>query len=188
MLAELQGLSGGGGGLGSGNVGLAGLGGGGVAGLSSLLPGVGASTGVPPALQGNTGGANCGAAASGVYGAQAVSDGSSKTSPKQSRTTGGGGVGAEWDATVLGEAGSGETLTLRNREYRQRMIEMDAEHKVRVGASSMGWRQSGGGLQLSNSSCWPVRGMASTWTRLYDKISPYGMYLHLNCYFNATFF
>lgn len=140
------------GGPAGGNFGSADLGGDLNMGSSSLFSGPGAVAGrggvgyLGPGLHGNQSGMNGGATAAG----QSVGDGGSTTAgQKHGGATRERRAGAEWDEAVLGEGEDGEPLSPRNREYRRKMIEMDAEHKVRglVGlvASGMGeFRPVGG--------------------------------------------
>lgn len=134
MLAEIQGLSVGGGA--AGGLGIAGLGSDLNTAPSSLFSGPGAVAGrramgyLGPGLQGNQSGMDGGVVAAAA--GQGVGDGGSSTvGQKQGGATGERGVGAEWDSTVLGGVEGGEPLSPRNREYRRKMVEMDAEHKVR---------------------------------------------------------
>eukprot|EP00903_Cladosiphon_okamuranus_P014233 g13222.t1 len=133
MVAEIQGLSTGG--ASAGNFGVAGVGSDLNMGSSSLLAGSGAVAGrgavryLGPGLHGNQSGKD-----GGVTGAeQDAGDGvSSAVDQKQGGPARKTEVGAEWDSAVLGGGEYGEPLSPRNREYRRKMIEMDAEHKEAV--------------------------------------------------------
>ena len=129
MVAEIQGLSAGG--PAAGHFGVAGLGSDVSMGPSSLFPGPGAVAGrggvgyLGPGLHGNQSGADGGGA---TVGQGAGDGGSLSVGQKQGGAARERGVGADWDNTG-GE--DGEPLSPRNREYRRKMIEMDAAHKVR---------------------------------------------------------
>lgn len=101
-------------------------------GLQSLFPGAGGTTGggagyVGPGLQGDDiigagfeetlgGGKNTGA------------EGGGKPTRKRSGATRGKGAETEWDGAL--EDDGGGPMSPRNREYRRKMIELDAEQKV----------------------------------------------------------
>ena len=129
MLVELQGLSATGAGLGGGNLGLLCPMGGAAAGSSSVFPGAGLAIGgvaggyAPQVLQGTDRGREEGESA-GRFRGQASRDGRGKGTRKKSDAP------IEDDAAGLGGGLSGKPLSPRNREYRLKMVEMDAEHKV----------------------------------------------------------
>lgn len=131
MMAEIQGMSAGGG-LG-GNFGLAGVVGDPNAGSPSLFPGMagGGTAGyLGPGLHVNQAGMD--GRATGV-GQGAGGGNSSTVARKKGRATAENGAEDEWDAVLMGGgADGGEPLSPRNREYRRKMIEMNAEHRVRV--------------------------------------------------------
>lgn len=132
MMAEIQGLCAGGGAVGS--VGISGLGSDLNMGSSSLFPGPPTMAGrgavgyLGPGLHGNQSAMDGGVMAAAGQGSG--DGGDSTVGQKQGCATGERGGGAEWDATMSGGAEGGEPLSPRNREYRRKMIEMDAEHKV----------------------------------------------------------
>lgn len=136
MMTEIQGLSSGGAGGGGQHFGLTGLRGDVNKGLSPMFPGTaGAATGrgmaaagyLGPGLHGNErvpqvegGGGEQGEGGGG---------GAIAAASKRSRANGEKeGVGPEWDEELPGAGG--EPPSPRNKEYRRKMIEMDAEHKV----------------------------------------------------------
>lgn len=130
MMAEIQGLSAGGAAAGFG---VASLGGELNMGSSSLFAGPGALAGrgavgyLGPGLHRGQSGIDGEVTGAG----QGAGDGGSSTvGQKQGGAARERGVGAEWDAAVLGGGEDTEPLSPRNREYRRKMIEMDAEHKV----------------------------------------------------------
>lgn len=134
MMVELQGLSAAtGAGFGGGNFGSLGPMGGAAAGSSSVFPGAGLALGgggagyAPQMLQGADRAREEGGEGMGRFREQASRDGRGKVGRKKSDALGG-----EDDAAGLGGGGggSGELLSPRNREYRLKMVEMDAEHKV----------------------------------------------------------
>lgn len=162
MMAEIQGLSAGG--PAAGNFGIAGLGSDINMGSSSLLSGQGAVAGrggvgyLGPGLHGNQSGTDGGVTVAG----QGAGDGGSPTvGQKQDGAARERGVGADWDAAVMGRGEDGEPLSPRNREYRRKMIEMDAEHKVRglVGLVVIGRDGRGSaGRGLRNTPPYPPEG------------------------------
>lgn len=145
MMAEIQGLSAGGG-VGR-NFDFAGLGSDPNTESSSVLPGPGTVAGrgavgyLGPGLHGNQSDIDGGAAAAAGQGAG--DGGSNPVGRKQGGATGERGVGAGWDSSVLGGVEGGDPLSPRNREYRRKMIEMDAEHKVRDGFGRVAWAGRG---------------------------------------------
>eukprot|EP00752_Nemacystus_decipiens_P005082 g4612.t2 len=133
MMAEMQGLSAGG--PATGHYGTGGLGIDLNMGASSLFSGPGAAAGrggvgyLGPGLHGSQISGDGGVTAAG----QGAGDGSiPPVNQKQGGAARGRGAGAEWDAAVLGGDEDGEPLSPRNREYRRKMIEMNAEHKEAV--------------------------------------------------------
>ncbi|CAN0410454.1 unnamed protein product, partial [Ectocarpus sp. 12 AP-2014] len=137
MMAEIQGLSSGGAGGGGQQFGLTGPGGGVSMGLSPMFPGVAdATTGrgmaaaeyLGPGLHVNGRGPQVDG--SGEQG-EGGGGGAITAARKRSRVNGGNErVGPEWDEELPGAGG--EPLSPRNKEYRRKMIEMDAEHKEAV--------------------------------------------------------
>lgn len=134
MMVELQGLSAMGAGLGGGNLGLLGSMGGAAAGSASVFPGVGLALGggggagyAPQMLQGTDRVREEEGEGMGNFRGQGSRDGRGKVGRKRSEAPRG-----EEDAAGLGRGGGGggEPLSPRNREYRLKMVEMDAEHKV----------------------------------------------------------
>lgn len=149
MMAEIQGLSVGGGAAG-GHVGFPGIGSDLNTGSSSLLSGSGAEAGIGgslgylgPGLHGNQRGMDGGVAAAAGHGMG--NGGSGTVGQEQGGAKGERGVGVEWNAAVMGGVDGGEPLSPRNREYRRKMIEMDAEHKVQGSARLIVYRVGGGG-------------------------------------------
>lgn len=134
-MAEIQGLSSGGAGGGGQQLGLTGPGGDANMGLSTMFTGAaGATTGrgmaaagyLGPGLHGNDRGPQVdgGGEQGEGGGGRAIT-----AARKRSRVNGEKErVGPEWDEELPG-AGE-EPLSPRNKEYRRKMIEMDAEHKV----------------------------------------------------------
>lgn len=153
MMAEIQGLSASGGA--AGGFGFAG------SGSSSAFSGPGTMAGraaagyLGPGLHGRQSGMDAGVAAEAGRG---VEDGGTGTvGQKQGGAAGERGVGAEWDAAVLGGMENGEPLSPRNREYRRKMIEMNAEHKVRDSARLLMNGMDGGGavgVDEKHNMCW----------------------------------
>lgn len=136
MMVELQGLSvATGAGFGGGSFGSLGRMGGVAAGSSSVFPGAGLGLGgggagyAPQMLQGADRAREEEGEGTGRFRGQASRDGRGKVGREKSDAPGG-----EDDAAGLGGGagggGSGELLSPRNREYRLKMVEMDAEHKV----------------------------------------------------------
>lgn len=146
MMAEIHGLSAGGGA--PGTFGIAGLGNDPNTGSSSLFSGPGSVVGrgavgyLGPGLHGNQSGMD--GVVTTAAGKSSGDGGSRTVGQKRGGATGEKGVGAEWDAAVLGGVEGGEPLSPRNREYRRKMIEMDAEHKVR-GSVRLGCERIGRG-------------------------------------------
>jgi len=126
MMAEIQGLStGAGGGLAGGAFGLAGLGDDPNSGPSPLFPGAGRGAGyLGPGLQAG------GAAEKAAEGTG--SGGGGGGSAAGQNQNGGGTEEKKRGGAAFDEADLGDPLSPRNREYRRKMIEMHAQHKVRL--------------------------------------------------------
>lgn len=105
------------------------------AGSSSLFPGMaGGATGyLGPGLHGNQAGMDGGVTEVGQGAGGSIRSTATAVRKHSRAVTGAKGVEDEWDATQLGGGANGEDpLSPRNREYRRKMIEMNAEHRVRA--------------------------------------------------------
>lgn len=134
MMAEIRGLSNVG--TASAMLGPAGLGGDANIGLQSLFSGTGGAAGsgmgyLGPGLQGSEG-SGVAFESAGEGGKSTGAEGSGKPTRKRSGTARGKGAEAEWDEALEEGIDAAGPMSPRNREYRRKMIELDAEQKVKV--------------------------------------------------------